>query len=397
MKGELFMKIDWNKKYTTIAIYATIVIAFSIIFQNLIHKIETVNTKLDFLVSTLQPFIIGFIIAYLLNFIMVFIEKKVLSFKKLNNLSNKNKRCISIISTYLITLFSLYLFGMFVLPQVVESIKGLVNDIPTYISNFSNILQDINKHMNFTIDESSFNFIIEKWNEFVNYTINLLSSMLPVIGDTVKNIFSSLWNIILGIIISIYMLIDKEKLCGLIKKITYAVFSKEWTSRLITLTRRTNDTFGKFIIGKIIDSTIIGILTFIILSIFDIPYTILISVIIGITNIIPFFGPFFGAIPSFVIIMFVSFPKAIWFLVIILIIQQLDGNIIGPKILGDSIGISAFWILFSLLIAGKVLGLTGMIIGVPLFAVIYSVIKEIVESNLKKKGLPTDTNEYISK
>ena len=231
----------------------------------------------------------------------------------------------------------------------------------------------------------------------MNYTISLLSSLLPVMGDMVKNVFSSLWNIILGIIISIYMLIDKEKLCALIKKITYATFSKEWTLKLIDLTRRTNDTFGKFIIGKIIDSTIIGILTFIILSIFDMPYTILISVIIGITNIIPFFGPFFGAIPSFVIIMFVSFPKAIWFLIIILIIQQLDGNIIGPKILGDSIGISAFWILFSLLIAGKVLGLTGMIIGVPLFAVVYSVIKEIVESNLKKKGLPIDTKDYVSK
>ena len=136
---------------------------------------------------------------------------------------------------------------------------------------------------------------------------------------------------------------------------------------------------------------------FTILTIFKMPYTILISVIIGITNIIPFFGPFLGAIPSFVIIMFVSPTKALWFLLIILIIQQLDGNIIGPKILGDSIGISAFWILFSLLVAGKLLGLVGMIIGVPLFAIIYSIIKDIVEFRLNKKGLPKETDDYIIK
>ena len=137
-------------------------------------------------------------------------------------------------------------------------------------------------------------------------------------------------------------------------------------------------------------------LTFVILTVFKMPYTILISVIIGITNIIPFFGPFFGAIPSFVIIMFVSPIKALWFLLIIFVIQQLDGNVIGPKILGDSIGISAFWILFSLLVAGKVLGLVGMIIGVPLFAIVYSIIKDIVEAKLRKKGLPTETDDYMN-
>ena len=158
---------------------------------------------------------------------------------------------------------------------------------------------------------------------------------------------------------------------------------------------RSSDTFGKFLSGKILDSLIIGILTFVILTIFKMPYTLLVSVIVGITNIIPFFGPFIGAIPSVIIILFVSPIKALWFLLIILVIQQIDGNIIGPKILGDSIGISAFWILFSILVAGKFLGLVGMVIGVPLFAVIYSIIKEVVESQLDKKGMKTKTEDYM--
>ena len=153
-------------------------------------------------------------------------------------------------------------------------------------------------------------------------------------------------------------------------------------------------TFGKFLVGKLLDSCIIGVLTFFILTVCKMPYTILISVIVGITNIIPFFGPFIGAIPSFIIILFVSPVKALWFLLIILIVQQIDGNIIGPKILGDSIGISAFWILFAILVAGKFLGIVGMIVGVPLFAVIYSLLKEVVEGRLKKKGLKTDTKDY---
>ena len=236
---------------------------------------------------------------------------------------------------------------------------------------------------------------MEKWNEIVTYTINVVTNVLPILGNVLKVVASSIWNIVLGLIVSIYLLIDKEKFCALSRKITCALFNEEHSQVAIDLAHRTNDTFGKYLSGKIIDSAIIGILTFIILTIFKMPYTILISVIIGITNIIPFFGPFFGAIPSFVIIMFVSPVKALWFLLIILIIQQLDGNVIGPKILGDSIGISAFWILFALLVAGKILGLVGMIIGVPLFAIIYSIIKDITESKLRKKGLPTETSDYM--
>ena len=281
----------------------------------------------------------------------------------------------------------------FVLPQLVDSIVGLVNDVPTYVSNATKLIEELTRNLD--ANNEYVGMAMEKWNEIVTYTINVVTNVLPILGNVLKVVASSIWNIVLGLIVSIYLLIDKEKFCALSRKITCALFNEEHSQVAIDLAHRTNDTFGKFLSGKIIDSAIIGILTFIILTIFKMPYTILISVIIGITNIIPFFGPFFGAIPSFVIIMFVSPVKALWFLLIILIIQQLDGNVIGPKILGDSIGISAFWILFALLVAGKILGLVGMIIGVPLFAIIYSIIKDITESKLRKKGLPTETSDYM--
>ena len=212
-----------------------------------------------------------------------------------------------------------------------------------------------------------------------------------------KTVASSVWNIVIGLIVSIYLLIDKEKFCALSKKITCAVFNEKNASIAIDLAHRSNDTFGKFLSGKIIDSAIIGVLTFIILTIFKMPYTILISVIIGITNIIPFFGPFFGAIPSFVIIMFVSPIKALWFLLIIFVIQQLDGNIIGPTILGQSTGIGSIWVLFSILIFGDLFGFVGMIIGVPTFAVIYYLISKYVFKKLAARDMEDVVEDYRSR
>lgn len=386
------MKIDWNKKYTTISVYSFLVICASIIFFSVIGEISAFTAKIGWIVSTLQPFIIGFVMAYLLNFILVFYEEKVLVFDSIKNLKKKSKRGISILLTYITALLIIGLFMQFVLPQLMDSVVGLVNDIPTYVADATKLIEELIGKLD--ANNEYVGMAMEKWNEIVTYTINIITNVLPILGNTLKVVASSVWNIVLGLIVSIYLLIDKEKFCALSRKITYALFNEKNAQIVIGLTHRTNDTFGKFLSGKIIDSAIIGVLTFIILTVFKMPYTILISVIIGITNIIPFFGPFFGAIPSFVIIMFVSPIKALWFLLIILIIQQIDGNIIGPKILGDSIGISAFWILFALLVAGKVFGLVGMIIGVPLFAVIYSVIKDIVEAKLRKKGLPTETDDY---
>lgn len=389
------MKVNWNSKYTTISVYSFIVICCSIIFYRIASDTSVFMGKISSIISTLQPFIIGAVIAYLLNFILVFIEERMLSKNKLNKLKPKSKRAIGLLLTYIVAFILLALFIQFVLPQLVESMLGLVNDIPTYLTNLSDLLTKYTKDLN--IDKEYLDIAVTKLTDFINYFISVAAGLLPVVGQALGIVASSIWNIVLGVIISIYLLIDKEKFCALGRKVVCAVFNEKHSKRILQLVDRSNDTFGKFLSGKIIDSAIIGVLTFVVLTIFKMPYVLLISVIIGITNIIPFFGPFFGAIPATIIILFVSPIKALWFILIIIVIQQLDGNIIGPKILGDSIGISAFWILFSLLVAGKFLGLVGMIIGVPLFAIIYSIIKEVIEEKLDKKGLPVNTNDYLKK
>ncbi|WP_045144223.1 AI-2E family transporter [Clostridium butyricum] len=389
------MKIDWNTKYTTIATYTFIVAGAIILFYLGISQIGMLLGKISGVIGILQPFIIGFSIAYILNFILRFFERTIFDFEFMKKLEFKrnSKRAIGLLVTYFVSFIVLYLFIKFVLPQLMDSIVGLINDIPMYISKTTKFIDDLLLKLN--IERQYLDLINENFNRFIDYVIRSVTNLLPILGTLLTSVASKIWNIVLGIIISIYLLSDKEKFCALSKKITYAVFPKAVAEKSIEITHRSNSTFGKFLVGKILDSVIIGILTFFILTVSKMPYAILISVIVGITNIIPFFGPFIGAIPSFIIILFVSPVKALWFLVIILVIQQIDGNIIGPKILGDSIGVSAFWILFAILVAGKFLGLVGMIIGVPLFAVVYSLLKEIVEGQLKKKGLHIETKDYL--
>ena len=386
------MKINWNNKYATIAIYAFLVICGSILLYLGISQMSTIKSSISDFMGTLQPFIIGGALAYLLNFILRFYEDYILSHEAFNKLKKSGKRGIGLLLTYITASIITYLFIQFVLPQLMDSIIGLVNNIPEYVNDVTKFTNDIVDNLN--LQPEYINLITDKFGEAITYIITILSNLVPVIGNFVVGATSSILNIIIGIIVSIYILIDKEKFMALGKKITYALCSEERAKFILKLATQSNMTFSRFIGGKILDSFIIGVLTFIILSIFKMPYILLISVIIGVTNIIPFFGPFIGGIPAAIIILFVSPIQALWFVIIIIVIQQIDGNIIGPKILGDSIGISAFWILFSLLVAAKFMGFVGMVVGVPLFAIFYSIIKEIIENKLSKKGLPVETEKY---
>lgn len=388
------MKFKWNERYNTIAVYSLIVIFLSIIFYLIASEVSQFKIQVSKYISTIYPVIIGFVMAYLFNFILEFIETFILEkvFTKKDN--KKIIRPMGVLLTYIFILFLLFLFLKFVLPQLMSSVAGLVNDIPGYITDISKII--INFAGELRIEEDYYNMVLERWNWLVNYIIGFATGLIPKLGNFTKSLLSSVWNIVLGTIISIYLLIDKERFLALSRKVTTSIFSEKNTARIFELVKRADSIFGRFLSGKILDSLIIGALTFVVLKIFSMPYAVLVAFIVGITNIIPFFGPFIGAVPSFFIILFVSPVKALWFLLIIFIIQQLDGNIIGPKILGDSLGISAFWILFSLLVAGKLLGFVGMVIGVPLFVFIYSIIKDIVEYRLDRKGMPKDTKDYYS-
>ena len=386
------MKVEWNKRYTTIAIYSFAVIAFSILLYMMMSNIEEFSSKIDEMMVTIRPFIIGASIAYILNFMLKFYENLLSKWDKFDKQSKKVKRSIGLVFTYISAIIMAYLFLQFVLPQLVDSILGLANSIPQYVKDLSDFTNDLLSKVD--LEPHFIELLMKQWNDLINNIITFITNMVPVIGNWVLSLSSSLFSIFVGVIVSIYMLIDKEKLLALSRKIIFAFSPNERAKFILRIAKISNDTFGKFLVGKIVDSLIIGVLTFFILSICNMPYTLLISVIIGITNIIPFFGPFFGAIPSVIIVLFVSPTKALWLVLIVFVIQQIDGNIIGPKILGDTIGVSAFWILFSLLIFSKLLGFVGMIVGVPIFAVVYSLIKETVEIRLKNKGLPTSTEEY---
>lgn len=392
------MKINFNDKYNTIAVYVVLTACAIILFYLGILKLEFVFEKVAVIVGICKPFIFGFALAYILDFLLRFVEEKIYSLKYINKiklLSPKIQRGVSLFITYLLALFLIFLFLYFVLPQLIDSMVGLINDIPTYINDTTKFIDDI--LINLNINSEYLAMFNDNIKNFIDYIIKVLTELLPVIGNMVTKMASGIWNIVLGLIVSIYMLIDKERFIALCRKVVYAILPKNAANKVTEIIRRSNYTFGKFLSGKILDSLIIGIMTFIILYVCKMPYALLVSVIVGITNIIPFFGPFIGAVPSFIIILFVDPVKALWFLLIVFVIQQIDGNIIGPKILGDSIGISAFWILFAILVAGKFLGIVGMVIGVPLFAVVYSIIKEIVEERLRKKGLKVETEDYIKK
>ncbi|MDD5795196.1 MAG: AI-2E family transporter [Clostridiales bacterium] len=392
------MKINFNDKYNTIAVYVVLTACAIILFYLGILKLEFVFEKVAVIVGICKPFIFGFALAYILDFLLRFVEEKIYSLKYINKiklLSPKIQRGVSLFITYLLALFLIFLFLYFVLPQLIDSMVGLINDIPTYINDTTKFIDDI--LINLNINSEYLAMFNDNIKNFIDYIIKVLTELLPVIGNMVTKMASGIWNIVLGLIVSIYMLIDKERFIALCRKVVYAILPKNAANKVTEIIRRSNYTFGKFLSGKILDSLIIGIMTFIILYVCKMPYALLVSVIVGITNIIPFFGPFIGAVPSFIIILFVDPVKALWFLLIVFVIQQIDGNIIGPKILGDSIGISAFWILFAILVAGKFLGIVGMVIGVPLFAVVYSIIKEIVEERLRKKGLKVQTEDYIKK
>ena len=202
-------------------------------------------------------------------------------------------------------------------------------------------------------------------------------------------------NILIGLIISVYVMASKETFAGQAKKMIYAIFKPVRANIIVETVRKSNEIFGGFISGKILDSAIIGVIAYIVLAIMKMPDSILIAVIVGVTNIIPFFGPFIGAIPSFVIIVLQDPMKGIYFLIFIVILQQIDGNIIGPKILGDSTGLSSFWVVFAIMVFGGLWGFPGMLLGVPIMAVIYYIVRRSISYFLKKRGLSDQTSEYI--
>ena len=288
----------------------------------------------------------------------------------------------------------------FVVPQLVQTIIELVNTLPQRLTALSKWLDVHVSHFP----------VIAKWVDNVANagTADIIKWVQEHIldGDAVNiaNVISSgvttavtyVLNAIIGLLIMVYLLNYKEKLFAICRKIVAATCGQKRKDRLYEFADIVNETFVGFIVGRIIDSFIIGVLTFVVLKITDIPFALMISVIVGVTNVIPFFGPFIGAVPSTILLLTEDPVKALYFVLIILVIQQLDGNIIGPKIMGNAIGISSFWVLIAVLVGGGLFGFPGMVFGVPVFAVIYRYVDKLMIRQLKQKEKATATSDYIS-
>ncbi len=391
------MKFDSHKKYLAAVISVLAVIFITLLMIVTFFKFDKVLSVLGIIFKALMPIIWGFIIAYLLNPVMKFFDKYVTKSFARKKPRKKLCRGISVTFTAIFAIIVISSLLYFVLPRLRDSIvdigsksEGWMNNIEAFFAKF---LQD-NPKVNA--------FIQEQFETIQSYATDFLNTIQPEITSFIQNFTVGFLNFligvkdfILGFIVSIYLLVSKEKLLAQFKKVFIAIFSKKTCRQMSMIYHRSNMLFSGFIGGKIIDSFIIGILCFIGMSFLKMEYVVLISFIIGVTNVIPFFGPFIGAIPSGLLILLAQPNKVIPFLIFVLLLQQFDGNILGPRILGDSTGLPAFWVMFAIFLGGGLFGFIGMLLGVPTFALIYSLFRSYVETKLENKRLPIDTMAYM--
>lgn len=378
----------------------------------LIINLDDIFSGFMFMLSVLKPVIYGAIIAYLLNPLTKMYYRLLLKGyeKKGKSPSDKTVRIMesmTIVFALLTGVLIIAILCWLVIPQLITTVISLIETVPSQANDYYNYITDkiqSNKYIASRMQDTAL-----QATKYMDNIMNndlfpwLKSELLPNLNiyakqfaNGVMSFINVLYNLFIGIIVAIYLLKGKRVFAAQAKKITYGVCRKKTADTIIHYVRISNNMFSGFISGKIVDSTIIGIICFVLMTIFRMPYALLVSVIVGVTNVIPVFGPYIGAIPSALLILLVSPVQALYFIILVAILQQVDGNIIGPAILGESTGLSAFWVLFSILFFGGFWGIVGMLVGCPLFAVIYTIAKDFINYCLEKRKLSTDTQTYVN-
>lgn len=365
-------------------------LAAVVAFYFIVLRYEGLKYYLDIISLALQPVIVGIVIAYVICPVAKFLERQFRRGKWLSRAA----RPLAVLFTLLFVIGILGLFCALILPQVVESIRSLVVDLPemlevqlarleSYLKEDSDAAEAV-MQMITSVETFLMTFIKE----------NLFAAVSNVAGS-VLSVGSAIVNLVVSIVVTVYLLLDRERYLGQCRKLFYAVSrNKRFNRAVMEVLHQADQIFSGFISGKLLDSLIVGVICFACLTVLKMPYALLVSVIVGVTNIIPMFGPFIGAIPSAFLILLVSPSKCIVFLIFIIILQQLDGNVIGPRILGNSTGLSAFYVTVAMMLFGKLMGFVGMIVGVPLFATLYYIVKRLAEYSLGQQGLPVGTAAY---
>ncbi len=401
------MKFKPDRKQITWGITGFLTLVACVIFIYLVYNGKTFLQAFNTIMGSLEPILFGIVIAFILNPIMNFVEKKILApiyrhygvdvFARDQKKKKLQMRKISVAITIAFFVALLAAMMALVIPQLVRSIQTIFTNLTVYEQNVMKFFDELYK-ANPQLREQISAVVVEAENALEGfYESKIAGNMQDVIQLVTSQVYSigrGVFNFIIGIIVSLYLLYTKDTLCGQGKKIAYALFDERWGNEIVGSCRYINHTFVGFITGKILDSIIIGILCFIVTQfILHTPFPVLASFIVGFTNIIPFFGPFIGAIVGGIIVFMINPLDALWFVILCLILQTFDGYILGPKILGDSTGLSNFWVIFAIMLFGGLWGVPGWVIGVPLFAVIYTTAGRLVNHFLRKRGKTTESEK----
>lgn len=396
---------DKKRRVLNVSLAVIGIIAAGLIFNKILEEWAGFRSIIDTVLGAFAPIIVGAVIAFLMNPVLVFFDRLFHTIFQDKVITDKRKlfrvsRTLSIILTTIIFLGIITGVVWLVVPQLYDSIKLLVSNMESYFNNIQEWVGGLNdKFKKFNIPEEDIDKYLNTAYDKVLAIVN--NKVMPNMDKIVVNIGSGvisglkfLYNFLIGIVASIYIMANKEYLASRGKKIIYASFKVDRANAVLDGLSEMNRIFGQFINGKIIDSIIIGLIMFVVSSIIDFPYTILISVIVGVTNVIPFFGPIIGAIPSFFIVLIADPFMSIILLIVILILQQFDGNVLGPKIIGDTTGLSSLWVLVAVIGGGGMFGFFGMLLGVPVFACCYMYINRRCTAKLKERNLVYETAEF---
>lgn len=364
-------------------------ISLSIAFFFLIYRFQGFGDAISVLTGILMPFIYGAVIAYLLKPVCNTVENFLR--RSFPEKAHKAVEPVAILLTMLFGVLLVYALLMMIIPQLITSVTTLyytaqrnINRFVAWISTQEFFEEN---HDLLLMIESAYDSISLNLDTWIKTTlVPSMQNIVSGVGSGVISVVNTLKNLLIGIIVAVYLLASRKRFAQQAKMILYSAVPSPWAQRILDEVKYADRMFGGFINGKILDSAIIGVLCYIVCLIVRFPSALLVSVIVGVTNVIPFFGPFIGAIPATLLILIQDPIKAIWFVLFVFILQQLDGNVIGPKILGNSTGLSSFWVLFAILLFGGLWGFVGMIVGVPLFAVIYDVVKKLVLFGLRRNG-----------
>ncbi len=379
-------KFTWNRKYLTVCLYAILVVLASVLIIKTVIDWDNVVRHAKSALSVLSPFLWGAFIAFLINPLVKLFNKlfgKIKPFKK----HEKPRKFLSLLISYLLVVALVVLMFVYLLPQIGTSLTEIVNQVPVWINQVNEGL------MKFETDHPDFDYDIV--NEFLNnitpqlmeFSKRIVTDVVPMIFTTSISVVKGLLNVLIAFIVSVYMVSDKKLLARGFKRVLYSVASEKTGDVIMETLRECYHIFSQFVLGKTVDSFIIGWICFFLMTILRLPFTPIVSLIVGITNMIPYFGPFIGAVPGIVLILMVDPIQAIIFTVLIIVIQQFDGLYLGPRILGETVGLRPLWIIFAITVGGSIGGVVGMFLGVPVVAVLAYLFDKLLTRLVKKKNV----------